>query len=62
MILLTDEEILACQSGSKTCDDNSRRITNAQLKKVTEIKVIDCYGGNKLILAKDWQALLEEIK
>ncbi len=37
-------------------------LVKAQVKKFTEMPVIDCYGGNKLILAKDWQALLEEVK
>ncbi len=74
MIRLTDEEIIAgvndggLAEGGKLINLTAAGrkeylgVAKAQLKNVTtNLKVIDCFGGNKLILAKDWQALLEEV-
>ena len=66
-ILLTDEQIRACQGRSRTCDDNSMSICRAQLKAVIgyldSLEFYDDFGGDSGKAAIDVvrQAILKEV-
>ena len=65
-ILLTKDEILDAYASEETAEflSGSEGIAKAQFKKVADFlreKTIGAYGGNRIILDEDWQALQKEV-
>jgi len=75
MILLTDEEIQNLTGHTTSYEPKEtqinyslisvRKIAKEQLKKVIDQlkqKTVKAWGGNRIILSEDWEAILKEVE
>ena len=73
MILLADDELDDCYFNPPTTMFNefqewqgvNRHIAKTQLKKVVDFlksKTVKAWGGNRVILSEDWEAIVKEVE